>query len=66
MQAQLCSSNRLDLRSKWIKEVLFENQSEIKASWNEDTIGIKKIEFYMVLLNIYQQKSGVRLFGKKP
>ena len=65
VQAQLCSSSHLDLRSKWIEEVLFENQSKMKASWNKDTIGIKNIEFYMVASNIYQQKSGVRLFGKK-
>ena len=48
VQAQLCSSNRLDLRNKWIEEVLFENQSKMKTSWNEEAIGIKKIEFYMI------------------
>ena len=66
MQAQFCSSNRLDFRREWIEEVLFEKQSKMKASWNEDTIGIKKIEFCMVLLKNYSQKSGVRLIGKQP
>jgi len=46
VQAQLFSSNHLDLRSEWIQEVLFENQSKRKASWNGDTIGIKMIVLY--------------------
>ena len=65
VQAQLCGSNRLDLRSKWIEELLFENQSK-KTNWNEDTIWIKKIEFYIVPLKNYPRKGGVRLFGKQP
>ena len=74
VQAQFCSSNRLDLRSKWIEEVLSENQSKMKVSWIENTIGIEKIEFYIVLLKNYPQnylqnypqKSVGRLFGKQP
>ena len=56
VQAQLCSSNRLDLRSKWIEEVLFENKSKMKASWNEDTIGIKKIFLYGTILELSTEK----------
>ena len=66
MQAQLCSFNRLDLRSKWTEDVLFENQSKIKASWSEDIIRIEKKEFCMVLLKNYPQESGVRIFRKQP
>ena len=66
MQVQLCSSSRLDLRSKWVEEVLFENKSKMKASWNEDTIGIKKIVFYIEPLKNYPQKSVGRLLGKQP
>ena len=66
VQAELCSSNRLDLRSKWIEEVLSEIRSKIKSSWIGNTIGIKKMEFYMVPLKNFPQKSGVRLFGKQP
>ena len=32
VQAQRCSSNRLDLRSKWREEVLFENRRDVRAS----------------------------------
>ena len=66
VQVQLCSLNRLDLRNKWIEEVLFENQSKMKTSCNENAIGIKKIEFYMIPLKNYPQKSGVRLIGEQP
>ena len=55
VQAELCSSNRLDLRSKWIEEVLSENQSKVTVSWIEDTIEIEKMKFYMVpLMNFLQ------------
>ena len=56
VQAQLCSSNCLDLRSKRIEEVLFENQSKIKTSINEDAIGIKKIILYDTIRELSTEK----------
>ena len=56
VQAQLCSLNSLDLRNKWINEVLFENQSKIKTSINEDAIGIKNIILYDTIRELSTEK----------
>ena len=56
MQVQLSSLNRFDCRSKWIEEVIFENQSNIEVSWNENAIGIERID-----TRNHSQKNLVRL-----